>query len=209
MMYDELTKLAVALLIGSLLGLEREYHNKPAGFRTIALICVGAAMFTLLSINLGGLSNSSDRIASNIITGIGFIGAGVIFKIGNNVSGLTTAATIWIASALGMATGAGHFTLAWTGLAMVLLILTVFERIQERLHLFHQQRIYLLVAETYSVMLTVEAEMSRQHLSFQRLKEKRSSEGQICQYEVTGHNPNLLLLDEFLRTNEAIKSFEY
>lgn len=208
-MYDELTKLAIALLIGSLLGLEREYHNKPAGFRTIALICVGAAMFTMLSISVGGLSNSSDRIASNIITGIGFIGAGVIFKIGNNVMGITTAATIWIAAALGMATGAGNFMLAWCGLATVLLILTVFERIQERLNVFHQRRIYTLFTKTYLEMLSVEAEMSRQRLSFQRLKEKQSAEGQLFQYEVTGHRPNLLRLDEFLRTNVAIQSFEY
>ena len=101
---DELTKIGLSLLLGSLLGLEREYQNKPAGFRTIALICVGATLFTILSYRLGN-SVSVDRVAANIITGIGFIGAGVIFKNNNTVYGLTTASTIWLAAGLGMAVG--------------------------------------------------------------------------------------------------------
>ena len=92
----ELTKLSVSLLLGSLLGLEREYQNKAAGFRTIALICMGSTVFTLISMRIS-ISNP-DRIAANIITGIGFIGAGVIFKNGANVYGLTTAATIWVSA---------------------------------------------------------------------------------------------------------------
>ena len=105
--------LLVALLIGAFVGAEREYRSKAAGFRTLILICVGSSLFTLLSLRLGS-PNSHDRIASNIITGIGFIGAGVIFRDGVNIAGLTTATSIWVTAALGMAAGAGEFVLAGT-----------------------------------------------------------------------------------------------
>ena len=206
-MNDELIKLGISLLIGSLLGLEREYHNKPAGFRTIALICVGSAIFTILSLRLG--VGSPDRIASNILTGIGFIGAGVIFKPGNSVVGLTTAATIWIAAALGMATGAGNYMLAWMGLAVVLLILTVFEQIQNRLQIFHQRRLYTIYTRVIEEMLAIESEMKHKRLSFERLKEKRSPEGLVFQYEVTGRMPHLKRFDASLLGNENILSYEY
>lgn len=115
---EDLFSLGVALLAGSLVGLEREYKNKSAGFRTIVLICVGAAAFTMVSRYGVG---SDDRIAANIITGIGFIGAGVIFKDKFSVMGLTTAAVIWVVAAVGMAAGTGNH-----GLALLLAVLTVF-----------------------------------------------------------------------------------
>ena len=89
---NDLIAIGVSLLAGSLVGIEREYKNKSAGFRTIVLICLGATAFTIVSrFGVG----SDDRIAANIITGIGFIGAGVIFKDKFSVMGLTTAAVIW------------------------------------------------------------------------------------------------------------------
>src|SRR5689334_14143868 len=96
-----LIKVAVAIAVGALVGAEREYRSKSAGFRTMVLISVGATIFTYCSQLIGG-PNSPDRIASNIATGIGFIGAGVIFKSEGRVSGLTSAATIWVVAAMGM-----------------------------------------------------------------------------------------------------------
>jgi len=95
---EQIIQIFAALLAGAILGLEREYHNKPAGFRTMILICVSSCLFTILSVSLLG----GDRIASNIVTGIGFIGAGVVFKEGANVRGITSAAIIWMAAAIGM-----------------------------------------------------------------------------------------------------------
>ena len=89
---NELGQILVSLLIGLLIGGEREYHNKSAGLRTFILISFGACLCTILSIKIGG--SSPDRIAANIITGIGFLGAGAIFKDENKVSGITTASTI-------------------------------------------------------------------------------------------------------------------
>src|ERR1700743_1463519 len=97
---DEILKLALSAIIGCLVGLEREVRRKPAGFRTLSLICVGATIFTICSYKLGVIDNR-DRIAANIITGVGFLGAGVIFRNKDAVSGITTAATTWIAAALG------------------------------------------------------------------------------------------------------------
>jgi putative Mg2+ transporter-C (MgtC) family protein len=96
----------LALLCGAIIGAEREYRNKSAGFRTMILISLGACFFTFISQLIGG-SNSPDRIASNIVSGIGFIGAGVIFKGDNTINGITTAATIWVVAAVGMGIGAG------------------------------------------------------------------------------------------------------
>ena len=98
-------KLLLSILVGGAIGVEREYRSKSAGFRTLTLICLGSALFTIFS-ELIGVGNNPDRIASNIATGIGFVGAGVIFKGDFGVNGITTAAMIWVTAALGMGIGA-------------------------------------------------------------------------------------------------------
>ncbi|HSH66426.1 MAG TPA: MgtC/SapB family protein [Bacteroidia bacterium] len=103
---EETIQLLIAILIGGIIGIEREYSNKSAGFRTMILICVGATLFTILSEKIS--TTNDDRIAANIITGIGFIGAGVVFKEGFTVTGLTTAASIWVTAALGSASAGSH-----------------------------------------------------------------------------------------------------
>ena len=123
----DIEKLLLAAFLGALIGLDREYRSKPAGFRTLLLVSMGAALFTIISYNMALLDpyEKSDvtRIASNIITGIGFIGAGIIFRNGLDVQGLTTSATVWVTAAIGMAVGMGSFKLAvaataitWTAL---------------------------------------------------------------------------------------------
>lgn len=106
-------KLLAAVVAGAVIGLERETHDKPAGFRTNILICLGAALFTILSVRIPeGYGNTErTRIAAQIITGVGFLGAGAIIQFRGNVIGLTTAATIWLVASVGMAFGAGHFLL--------------------------------------------------------------------------------------------------
>ena len=101
------TRIVAALVIGGIIGGEREYRSKAAGFRTMTLICLGSTIFTILSLKLGA-NTSPDRIASNIITGIGFIGAGVIFKDGITISGLTTATSIWGHRRAGNGGGSGE-----------------------------------------------------------------------------------------------------
>jgi putative Mg2+ transporter-C (MgtC) family protein len=117
-------RLLLAGAIGGLLGAERELRHKPAGFRTNILIGLGCAVFTILSISLS--STSPDRIASNIVTGVGFLGAGAIMRDqSGGVHGITTAATAWVNAALGTAAGAGHYSLAMIGGAITLAVLAI------------------------------------------------------------------------------------
>lgn len=129
----------LATLLGGSIGLEREVAGKPAGLRTNILICVGAALFTQLSVDIAQVGFAKDgrpfgdttRITAQIVTGIGFLGAGAIFRGSGTIVGLTTAATIWVVAAIGVAVGAGDYVdaLGATGLIMLILIgLRPFER---------------------------------------------------------------------------------
>lgn len=110
MEWECILRLVAAILAGSLIGLERELHDKPAGFRTNILICFGAALFTVLSIDMVGDAYSDrTRVAAQIVTGVGFLGAGAIVHFKGTVLGLTTAATIWAVASVGMAFGAGEY----------------------------------------------------------------------------------------------------
>ena len=111
---DLLWSLVMAMVLGAAIGLERELHGKAAGLRTNILICVGATLYTQLSLYLAGPEGDPGRIAAQIVTGVGFIGAGTILHARGHVSGLTSAATIWFVAAIGIAVGAGA-TLEATG----------------------------------------------------------------------------------------------
>jgi putative Mg2+ transporter-C (MgtC) family protein len=106
--YCEIVLVATAFLCGALVGFEREKEHKPAGLRTLILICVGSAIFTVVSVSpvLGG--HEPARVAAQIVTGIGFLGAGSILRDRHHISGLTTAATIWASSGIGIVVGAGY-----------------------------------------------------------------------------------------------------
>jgi len=116
--------IGLAILCGGLIGLEREISGKSAGLRTNLLICLGATLFTIISKNMGaGTYESSTRIAAQIVTGVGFLGAGAIIQDTGGVHGLTTAATIWLVASIGMACGAGYYWLASIPTVISLLIL--------------------------------------------------------------------------------------
>ena len=118
---EDLIKLLLAVLIGGLIGLEREMHAKAAGLRTITLITIGATLFTMLSIEF-----RDDRVIANIVTGVGFLGAGSILFSEGRVKGLTTASSIWVSAALGMAIGLGNYWLAGISSLIVFSVLWVF-----------------------------------------------------------------------------------
>jgi putative Mg2+ transporter-C (MgtC) family protein len=111
--WEELGRLLAACVAGAIIGFERELHDKPAGLRTNVMICLGAALFTVLSLRVSGGSELSDpgRIAAQVVTGVGFLGAGAIIQFRGQVVGLTTAATIWLVASVGMAFGAGAFAI--------------------------------------------------------------------------------------------------
>jgi len=129
-------KLLLAVALGGLIGLERESSQKPAGFRTNILICVGAAMLMILSeLILGGEGAAGPermRLAAAAITGIGFIGAGSIIQARGSITGITTAATIWVVAGLGLTVGAGYYLIAVIFTLIVVLTLGIFHRFEER-----------------------------------------------------------------------------
>jgi putative Mg2+ transporter-C (MgtC) family protein len=116
-------RLLVAALLGALVGWEREQAQRPAGLRTYMLVAFGSALFTVLSIIAFGPNADPGRLAANIVVGIGFLGAGTIFREGEIVRGLTTAAGLWAVAAIGMAAGVGQYLLAAVSTAIVLVIL--------------------------------------------------------------------------------------
>ena len=128
-------RLLLAAAVGAMLGAERELRRKSAGFRTNILIAMGSALFTIVSMTLAPNASDPTRIAAQIVTGIGFLGAGAILHNENRVQGLTTAATVWVNAALGLAAGGGQYRVATLGAAItmsVLLILGPLERAIER-----------------------------------------------------------------------------
>lgn len=124
-----LARLTIAAILGGVIGLERQLRHKPAGLRTNMFICFGAAMFTLLSRDLGGAGDYT-RIASQIIPGIGFIGAGSILHSRGSVTGLTTAATLFVVASVGMAVGGGRYVTAVFATVMILFALALLGKIE-------------------------------------------------------------------------------
>ena len=132
--------LALAILLGSAVGLEREANNHPAGFRTHALVCVGSALVSIVSWSTFqnfNFSGDPTRIAAQIISGIGFLGAGTIMREGANIKGLTTAASLWTVAAIGLAVGFGLYFVAITTTALVVLVLQFFSKLEKNLYLLN------------------------------------------------------------------------
>ena len=122
-------RLALAMMLGLVVGLERERHDKPAGIRTITMVCVGACFLVLISqFYTQAAPNAMSRIIQGIITGIGFLGAGTIIKHEFNVEGLTTAATLWAAAGIGVACGLGYYLFAGLGTLAIWTVLKVFHK---------------------------------------------------------------------------------
>ncbi|MDP9048278.1 MAG: MgtC/SapB family protein [Bacteroidota bacterium] len=196
-------KVALAILCGGLLGLERQYKNKTAGFRTIILICLGSAIFTMVAQHAGAVANL------NIVTGIGFIGAGVIFKDNIAVSGLTTAAVIWISAAIGMAVGSGNYGLSIFSTFLTLLVLILFSLLERYVDKIHRDKLYVILFEdaNYEHLLTVNEMIQANHLKSRPVKITKNDGHLQAAVLVTGHVHDINRLDEMLLMMAVVKSF--
>jgi putative Mg2+ transporter-C (MgtC) family protein len=194
-----------ALAAGAIIGFEREYHSKPAGFRTMILICVSSCLFTILSVSL----SSGDRIASNIVTGIGFIGAGVVFKEGATVRGITSAALIWMAAAIGMSIGLKFYILAALVILIVLIILVAFTRIEQILDNLHQIKSYEIdfISTKYSIQ-ELENDMKENNIHFTRLKTGKQDNVVKVEYDINvSPSKHREKIDSFFINNSKINGF--
>ena len=206
--FEEAAQVSFAFVIGAILGLEREFRSKPAGFRTMILICVGSCLYTILSKEAG--VGSADRIASNIVTGIGFIGAGVIFKEGITVNGLTTAALIWVTAALGMAIGYHNYPLAIVVSVMVVIALFVLEPVQRFINRFHKVKDYKIRTVGLGGNFRNELEdfFRARDLAFRCMKFVKDNNDAVYLYRISSPDRNYDLVSQFLLCHKDVKGFE-
>jgi putative Mg2+ transporter-C (MgtC) family protein len=206
--FEEAAQVSFAFVIGAVIGLEREFRSKPAGFRTMILICVGSCLYTILSKESG--NNSPDRIASNIVTGIGFIGAGVIFKEGISVNGLTTAALIWITAALGMAIGYHNYPLTIVVSAIVLITLFVLEPVQRYINRLHRVKDYRI----HTVQIAPKFKSELEHffveheMTFRCMKVIKENSDAVYIYRIGSPDRNYDAINQFLLNHVEVKSFD-
>lgn len=207
-MIEDMVKLLLAVLIGGLLGAEREFHDKAAGFRTMILICTGATLFTIFSLELGG-DKDPVRIAASIVTGIGFLGAGVILRDGGRIVGLTTAATIWLAAALGMGIGGGHYVFSGLAAGLLLIVLWIFPRFEGWFHGDRETRTYRVVCpngwETFAVLDVLFRQCHLQVKSHEQIKQ---SDEMIYTWVAFGSFRDHAELTQMLFANQDVGEFQ-
>ena len=198
----------VSVLCGGLLGIEREYLNKSAGLRTIVLICLGSTIFTMVSQRVGG---SEDRIAANIITGIGFIGAGVIFKENFNVRGLTSAAVIWISSAIGMVIGIREFYLAYILTFIVLIVLSGFAQLEGLMDFINHKRTYHITFQDDKLTnIELVMDMARDEKLKASIKHLSKTDSRLLvNFEIKGNKKHFQVLTEKFIAKPEILGLEY
>ncbi len=205
---EEAAQVSLAFVLGAVIGLEREFRSKPAGFRTMILICVGSCLYTILSKENNSVS--PDRIASNIVTGVGFIGAGVIFKEGISVNGLTTAALIWITAALGMAVGYGSYPLAIVVASMVVVTLFVLEPIQRYINRLHRVKDYRITTNNVNESFKDEVEQffKAKEINFTCVKITKENNDAVYTYRLGSPDRSYDIINTFLLMNKHVKNFE-
>lgn len=165
-MDDIFIKIFLALVLGGVLGMERQYHDKPAGFATNCLICLGAMLFTALSEFMYGQGGDPGRISAQIVTGVGFIGAGSILRDGNKISGLTTAAGVWLVAAIGMAVGYGQYLWAALSAASILVVqLGVRKTLKLVEFVKHYDTFYLTCTPSWNTVDKIIKQIEAQHVT--------------------------------------------
>lgn len=204
---NELLLIFISVVLGILIGAEREYRNKSAGLRTFILICFGSCLFTILSIKIG--VDDPDRIAANIITGIGFLGAGVIFKGDNKIDGITTATTIWATASIGMAVGSGYVYLAVLGTVLVLLILSSLTSFEKLIDREHKIREYKIAVTNYHDMPYCEELFRKHNLKYSLSKQQYTQGNLSTSWIITGKNINHEALTKSLMEDERIIAYQF
>ncbi|MEI6879972.1 MAG: MgtC/SapB family protein [Bacteroidota bacterium] len=206
---QDLNKLIISAVIGACIGLEREYKNKNAGFKTMVMICIGSTLFTIFSYKLGS-PESHDRIAANIITGIGFIGAGAIFKDKDNmISGLTTATLIWIIAALGVGVGSGEFLFSILSAILVLSFLFAIPYVEKLIHKTHEVRNFKIWFNDVSDFDKIEQKTHSQKLNLYNVKHTKQNGMLVYSFSIGGNQHTLDAFTQLLLKDDEIKNLEY
>jgi putative Mg2+ transporter-C (MgtC) family protein len=200
---EDLIKILLAVVVGGSVGLEREFRDKAAGFRTLIFICVGATLFGLFSIKLSG-DNDPTRIAANIVSGVGFLGAGVILRDGGRVMGLTTAATIWLVAALGLGLAGGEYGLVLAATGVTLIVLWAFPMLEHRIDNIREERTYEVVLGHPEKYEAVERRFRESHLRILRHRQSKAGTRLVATWQVSGSpHHHALLIGQLLADPEV------
>ncbi|HEX9974554.1 MAG TPA: MgtC/SapB family protein [bacterium] len=208
MLIDDILKLLLSILLGGLIGAEREYQDKSAGFRTLISISTGATLFTIFSFKIGG--DHDPRIASSVVSGIGFLGAGVILREKGRVVGLTTAAMIWLTAAIGMGVGAGQYLLSCVTAAIFLIILWLFPWLEEKIDRMRETRCYEINCSMKQEKLNELREIFQSNeLSVKSSKSVRKVDQMICTLVAVGSPKNHEKVRKQLFADRDVQSFDF
>ena len=206
---ETILRLIVAAVLGGIIGLDREMKHKPAGLRTNMFICFGAAMFTVLSFRFAGDSADHTRIASNIIPGIGFIGAGSILHSRGSVTGLTTAATMFVVASIGMAVGGGEYLPAIFATVVIVLALNLLGWVEQRFNFKSELMGYAVTAKDPELMIAEVNRILEQHgVSMRTVQIGKGADSHRVHFTVEAKHSDHLVLASNLRANAALDRVE-
>lgn len=203
-------RLLAAAAVGGIVGLEREFKGKPAGLRTNILMCIGSCLFMIISIEVaraGGVNADAGRIAAQVVTGVGFLCAGTIMRSRFSVSGLTTAATIWVLAALGLAIGAGYLLLGAVGAVLITLTLVGVRFIEGRINMIHGNHIIQLTLESrQGIISDIVDEFSKMNIRAEIHQVNLSGDTWTASFEYDTTRKKNSVLRKALYAIEGVKS---
>ncbi|PKN90834.1 MAG: magnesium transporter MgtC [Chloroflexi bacterium HGW-Chloroflexi-6] len=206
---EEALKLGLAIIVGGLIGAEREFRDKAAGFRTIIFITLGSTLFTIFSLGLGNETNPT-RIAANIVTGIGFLGAGAILREGTKVAGLTTAAAIWLSASLGMGLGGGRYMLVAISTLAVLAVLWFFPYFERWIDNVRESRTYEIILPLNSPKIAeLPKRFSEHSLNVIGHKEHKAGGQVVLTFTTLGRPENQTRFVNILMKDADVLEFRY
>lgn len=203
-------KAIISIVAGLILGFEREMKDKSAGLKTITVICLGSTLFSIISYKLAG-DGDPTRIASYIVSGIGFLGAGVIFKEGFTIYGLTTAGVIWIAAAIGMSIGFGEVYIAFTFLISAIIIINSAEYVTRYfLPQHHSKQLKLqLSAENFSRKEGIITEIRKITKDVSEIALEKKNNSILITLDIHIKNKDIQKLETYLLSNSDLEYFSY
>ena len=206
----DIYKAVISLAAGFILGLERELKDKSAGLKTITIICLGSTLFSIISYKLAGTGDPT-RVASYIVSGIGFLGAGVIFKEGFTVYGLTTAGIIWIAAAIGMSIGFGEIYIAFTFLICALVVIYVSKFFTNKFVTYHHNKIlkFKIPVSSVNEKKSIISDIKNISKGADEIALEREDEFLWVTLDVHIPNQQIETMETYLINNENIVSFSY
>ncbi|MDO8588263.1 MAG: MgtC/SapB family protein [Armatimonadota bacterium] len=212
---DMVARLVLAGVLGALVGYERETHGRPAGLRTHMLVCMGSTVFTIVSVSFTGQSQDPARIASQIVSGIGFLGAGTIIRQGSAVRGLTTAASLWTIAAIGMAVGVNWelATFAVVSAVVVFVVLGVITRVEHSLISHRRYReLTVIMKEVEQAPAAIYEAITRHGVEIQGVRMEDTGEPNLRMLKIRLRVPtgvSLDLLNEALTGVQSLTSFDW